>query len=84
MAASFLFVDAAMMKQSRFSTLPSPRKNDVVLGKVCFVTGQMPSLNETISPIRESDGPLKKEALEYGRVTYALAFSFALVVGALR
>jgi hypothetical protein len=42
----------------------------------------MPSLNETISPIRESDGPLKKEALEYGRVTYA--FSFALVVGALR
>jgi hypothetical protein len=38
MAASFLFVDAAMMKQSRFSTLPSPRKNDVVLGK--FVSSQ--------------------------------------------
>lgn len=36
--ASFLFVDAAMMKQSRFSTLPSPCKNDVVLGK--FVSSE--------------------------------------------
>ena len=57
-----------------------------VLGEM---SGRIPPVGAFVDlgnlTIRESDGPLKKEkALEYGRVTYALAFSFALVVGALR